>query len=109
MRGRAVIDQGAKVNISSRNAAACEALAAGLSERGQCRARPFDLATANGIAGMGEASDAEKGGLDVLINNAGATWGAPLDEFPESGWDKTINLNLKPPLDRKSTRLNSSH
>src|SRR3546814_7062141 len=92
MIARAFIDHGAKVIISSRNAAACEALAAELSERGQCRALPFDLATANGIAGMGEAIDAENGGLNVLINNAGATWGAPLDAFPDRGWDKTTNL-----------------
>ena len=29
------------------------------------------------------------------MNNAGANWGAPIDEFPESGWDKVMDLNLK--------------
>ncbi|PKQ02922.1 MAG: 3-oxoacyl-ACP reductase, partial [Alphaproteobacteria bacterium HGW-Alphaproteobacteria-12] len=33
--------------------------------------------------------------LDVLINNAGAAWGEPLDEYSESGWDKVHNINLK--------------
>ena len=32
------------------------------------------------------------------MNNAGAAWGAPFDEFPESGWDKVLNLNLKSPF-----------
>jgi NAD(P)-dependent dehydrogenase (short-subunit alcohol dehydrogenase family) len=35
------------------------------------------------------------GELDVLVNNAGATWGAPLDEYPESGWDKVFDLDVK--------------
>ena len=33
--------------------------------------------------------------LDILINNAGALWAAPLAEYPESGWDKVFNLNVK--------------
>ncbi len=33
--------------------------------------------------------------LDVLINNAGVSWGAPLDEFPEKGWDKVMDTNVK--------------
>jgi 2-deoxy-D-gluconate 3-dehydrogenase len=33
--------------------------------------------------------------LDILINNAGAAWGAPFDEFPEAGWDKVMDLNVK--------------
>jgi NAD(P)-dependent dehydrogenase (short-subunit alcohol dehydrogenase family) len=33
--------------------------------------------------------------LDVLVNNAGATWGAPLEEFTEANWDKVVDLNLK--------------
>jgi NAD(P)-dependent dehydrogenase (short-subunit alcohol dehydrogenase family) len=36
--------------------------------------------------------------VNVLVNNAGATWGAPLAEFPASGWDKVLNLNLKTPF-----------
>src|SRR5437660_11122282 len=36
--------------------------------------------------------------LDILGNNAGAAWGADFDEFPESGWDKVVNLNLKTPF-----------
>ncbi|KIW01499.1 uncharacterized protein PV09_06978 [Verruconis gallopava] len=33
--------------------------------------------------------------LTVLLNNAGVTWGAPYDDFPESGWDKVMALNVK--------------
>jgi NAD(P)-dependent dehydrogenase (short-subunit alcohol dehydrogenase family) len=34
----------------------------------------------------------------VLVNNAGATWGAPLAEFPASAWDRALDLNLKAPF-----------
>lgn len=36
--------------------------------------------------------------LDILLNNAGAAWGAPFEEYPESGWDKVVDLNLKSPF-----------
>src|SRR6185312_4132419 len=36
--------------------------------------------------------------LDVLVNNAGAAWGEPFDQFPESGWDKVMDLNVKSPF-----------
>lgn len=32
--------------------------------------------------------------LDVLVNNAGATWGAPLDEYPDAAFQKVMNLNV---------------
>jgi NAD(P)-dependent dehydrogenase (short-subunit alcohol dehydrogenase family) len=34
----------------------------------------------------------------VLVNNAGAAWGQPFEEFPESGWDKVMDLNVKSPF-----------
>jgi NAD(P)-dependent dehydrogenase (short-subunit alcohol dehydrogenase family) len=36
--------------------------------------------------------------LHVLVNNAGATWGAPLEEFPAAAWDKVVDLDLKAPF-----------
>ncbi|MCW2675000.1 MAG: 3-oxoacyl-[acyl-carrier-protein] reductase [Modestobacter sp.] len=36
--------------------------------------------------------------VHVLVNNAGAAWGAPLEDFPASGWDKVLDLNLKSPF-----------
>ena len=37
-------------------------------------------------------------GLHILVNNAGATWGEPLESFPDSAWDKVLDLNLKSPF-----------
>ena len=36
--------------------------------------------------------------LDVLVNNAATGWHEPFDSFPEKGWDKTFNLNIKSPF-----------
>ena len=88
---------GAKVYISSRKADVCDATAARLAETygGTCVSMPADLASADGAAGLAKALGEREDQLDVLVNNAGASWGAPLGEFPESGWDKVMDTNVK--------------
>lgn len=57
-----------------------------------------DLAQMSEIARLaGEIGERERE-LHILVNNSGITWGAPLETFPESGWDKVLNLNLKSPF-----------
>ncbi len=88
---------GAKVYISSRKADVCDATAARLADEygGECISLPSDLSNLDGVDGLvAELTDSE-GGLDILINNAGVSWGAPLDEFPEIGWDKVMDTNVK--------------
>ena len=92
------LQQGAKVYISARKAAACDATAAELSALGTCISLPADVSTPAGIAGLVAAYSAHESKLDILVNNAGAAWGAAFDEFPESGWDKVVDLNLKSPF-----------
>src|SRR5688572_27958919 len=90
------IAQGAKVYISSRKAAACEATAAELSRGGgSCIALPADVSTIDGARGLATAYAEHEPALDILVNNAGAVWLAKFDEFPENGWDKVVDLNLK--------------
>jgi NAD(P)-dependent dehydrogenase (short-subunit alcohol dehydrogenase family) len=88
---------GAKVYVSSRKAAVCDATAARLAQEsgGTCISIPADLATAEGVASLAAAIGDQEDHLDVLVNNAGASWGAPLDEFPEHGWDKVMDINVK--------------
>ena len=92
------LQQGAKVYISARKAAACDSAAAELSQLGPCISLPADVSSGAGIAGLVAAFSAHEAKLDILVNNAGAAWGAAFDEFPESGWDKVVNLNLKSPF-----------
>jgi NAD(P)-dependent dehydrogenase (short-subunit alcohol dehydrogenase family) len=89
---------GAKVYISSRKAADCEATATELSAHGECIALPADVSTLDGINALVAAYAEREGTLDILVNNAGAAWGEAFDSFPEKGWDKVVDLNLKSPF-----------
>ena len=88
---------GAKVYISSRKADVCNETAQRLSDtfRGECISLPANLADMAGIDGLVKALRERENHLDILINNAGVSWGAPLDEFPEVGWDKVFDTNVK--------------
>ncbi len=86
---------GAKVYITARKVAQCEATATELSELGACIALPADLATTEGRAAFVDAIKQRESKIDVLVNNAGATWGAPYEEYPEDGYDKVMDINVK--------------
>lgn len=88
---------GAKVYISSRKAAVCDATAARLADAygGECISIPADLATLEGIEALTAQLTERETKLDVLVNNAGVSWGASIDDFPEAGWDKVMDTNVK--------------
>lgn len=90
--------QGARVYITARKAAQCDAAAEALSAIGPCVSLPEDLSTVQGCQALTERITALEPKLDILVNNAGAAWGAEFDAFPESGWDKVLNINLKSPF-----------
>ena len=98
MIAEAFVVNGARVYITARKADACDATAAELSLHGTCVSLPADLATTEGRRRLVEALSARESRLDVLVNNAGATWGAPVDQFPEAGFDKVLEVNLKAPF-----------
>lgn len=98
MIAQGLLAHGAKVYISSRKAHACEEAAASLAAFGPCVALPADVSTWDGVAELRRQFDAHESSLDVLVHNAGAVWTAPFDQFPESGWDKVLALNLKSPF-----------
>ena len=91
------VANGAKVYISSRKAEVCDATAARISEEfgGECLSIPGDLSNLTGIEAVAATLSERESQLDILVNNAGVAWGAPLDEFPEAGWDKVMDTNVK--------------
>jgi len=95
MFARAYVENGVKVYISSRKAEACASLAEELSKFGTCIPLPADLSKMDEIERLAKEISARESKLDILINNAGASWGSPFAEFPENGWDKVMDLNLK--------------
>ncbi len=88
---------GARVYISSRKAEVCDATARRLGDEfaGECISIPANLAELEGIRRFADELAERESRLDILVNNAGVSWGAPLDEFPEIGWDKVMDTNVK--------------
>ena len=95
MIARGYVEAGAKVYISARKQAACEETARQLSEIGECIPISADLSTVAGCQKLADEIKSREPALNVLVNNAGANWGAPLNEFPEAGWDKVMDTNVK--------------
>ena len=88
--------QGAKLVLSARKA----------DELQQAQAHPqklgydADWVTADGsrdadIAALADTAIEKLGQVDILINNAGASWGAPAEDYPAEAWDKVFNLNIR--------------
>jgi len=95
MIARGFVEAGARVYIASRKAEVCDRVAAELAGAGTCMSLPADLSTEAGARALADALAAREEKLDVLVNNAGANWGAPLAEYPDSAWDKVLALNVK--------------
>lgn len=98
MMAEGLVQAGATVYVSSRKKDACERTAAELSKHGPCHAAPADVATGEGRAALVEAIGAREPRLHILINNAGAAWGAPYAEYPASAFDKVLGLNVAAPF-----------
>jgi 2-deoxy-D-gluconate 3-dehydrogenase len=88
---------GAKVYISSRKQDVCDATAERLAEEygGECISLPANLADLEGCQQLADEIASRESRLDILVNNAGVSWGAPIEEFPEVGWDKVFDTNVK--------------
>jgi len=95
MIARGFLEHGARVYITARKEDELRAAQTELSRYGECMALRSDLSSNAGVAEFVQSFAALESRLDILVNNAGTTWGAPLDEFPESGWDKVMDLNVK--------------
>ena len=89
---------GARVYVASRKEDACAAAQETLGRLGDCVALPANVGTMAGCDALaGEIASREER-LDLLVNNAGLTWNQPLDEFPEKGWDRVMDLDVKGPF-----------
>lgn len=89
------VEAGAKVYISSRKADDCRATAEELSAKGTCVALPADLSTEAGCRALADQVGGVEDRLHILVNNAGNTWGTPLEQFDDAAWDRVLSLNVK--------------
>lgn len=86
----------AKVYITARKVDEIEATVAEFGDK--VIGLPGDLSTLDGIQALADQIAEREGQLDILVNNAGAAWGQDFEEFSETGWDRTMDLNVKTPF-----------
>jgi NAD(P)-dependent dehydrogenase (short-subunit alcohol dehydrogenase family) len=98
MIAEGLVKAGATVYITSRKADICERAASELSAFGRCIGFPGELTAAADVAALaGRLGEREKA-LHILINNAGRTWGAPLETFPDKAWAGVMAVNVQTPF-----------
>jgi len=88
-------EMGARVAITARKAPELELAAKRLESQGvEVLTVPVDLGRRENVAGTLDPVLARFGTVDVLVNNAGTTWGAPAEDYPAEAWDKVMRLNI---------------
>ena len=89
-------EQGARLVITSRKQAELDEAAAHLKQRGiDVLAIASDLSKEAAVGPLVDTAMKHLGHIDILINNAGATWGAPAEDHALEAWDKVMNLNVR--------------
>ncbi|GAA1954337.1 SDR family oxidoreductase [Amycolatopsis minnesotensis] len=100
--GRAIagglVAAGARVYVNSRSAGECASVAEELSAKGFCVGLPADIATEDGCVQLAADLTAREPALNVLVNNAGSAWAAPVGEFPAEAWDSVLAVSLRAPM-----------
>lgn len=95
MIAHGLLTAGARVIVSSRKAGDLEATAQELAAIGDCQAIQGDVSSPQGAVALAQQTREQFERLNILVNNAGVTWGASLEEFPASGWDRTSHTNVE--------------
>ena len=98
MIAEGLVRAGARVYVSSRKEDACAETERTLSQHGDCTAIPCDIGTLEGCERLASEIASREDRLHLLVNNAGLTWTAPIDEFPEKAWDRVVDLDMKSPF-----------
>ena len=89
-------DFGARLMLSARKADELEAARTHLQARGiKVDILAADAGQEQGIHALADAAMGTLGQVDILINNAGASWGAAAEDYPIEAWDKVFNLNMR--------------
>lgn len=95
MIARGFLQAGASVLIASRKEDSLQAAVADLADLGDVGYVVADLSHEDGCRALGDAVAERWDSLDVLVNNAGATWGSPLDQHDAKSWARVLDLNVE--------------
>ncbi len=89
-------EQGARLVLAARKQVELDEAVVHLNKLGYSAvAFATDMSDPAQIHGLVDKALAHLGHVDILINNAGATWGAPAEDHPLEAWDKVMNLNVR--------------
>lgn len=91
---KGLLDNGARVIISSRSQEKCNVALSELKPYGDVSAVAADVTNAQQRLALVEQVEARFGSLSILLNNAGANWGAKLEDYPDAGFEKVVSTNL---------------
>jgi NAD(P)-dependent dehydrogenase (short-subunit alcohol dehydrogenase family) len=83
-----------RVYICARKAQACDEAAQELSKLGECVSVPADVGSAGAVEKLAAAIEERESRLEILVNNAGVAWGAPLDSHPVEQVDRVLHVNV---------------
>lgn len=95
MIARGFAASGAEVVVTSRKEPAVQATVEELCEFGTATGTTSDLSSEEGCRRFAEWVADRHDTIDVLVNNAGATWGVPLEEHDEASWNRVLDLNVQ--------------
>lgn len=98
MIARGLAEAGARVFITGRKQDTLSAALAQLADAGDVEGFNLDVSTAEGVDELATSLSARAASLDILINNAGTTWGAPLEKFPDKAWASVMGVNVQAPF-----------
>jgi NAD(P)-dependent dehydrogenase (short-subunit alcohol dehydrogenase family) len=84
-----------RVYICARKAEACNAAAKELSQYGECLSVPCDVGDPEGVEKLATAIEEREERLEILVNNAGTAWGAPLETHPIEQFDRVLQVNVR--------------
>jgi NAD(P)-dependent dehydrogenase (short-subunit alcohol dehydrogenase family) len=92
--------EGAALILASRSADQLRAVAeeAAAISKEKVVVQPADVTDEQQVEQLFGRVSTEFGRLDLLVNNAGAFDGGPLDQLSVEAWDRVINTNLRGPF-----------
>lgn len=96
---------GASVTITSRKGEACQTASEELSAIGPCRGIAADFSQPEAVESLADEYRKLGDGLDILVNNSGRTWAAPIETFPDKAWGSIMAINVFTPFKLVQTFL----
>jgi NAD(P)-dependent dehydrogenase (short-subunit alcohol dehydrogenase family) len=98
MIAEGLLRAGGTVYVTSRKLEACETAAAEMSTLGHCVGIQCDLSTPAAAVELARKIAGREKALHILVNNAGKTWAAPLESFPDNAWAPIMAINVQIPF-----------